>query len=292
MHEEEGQLTFFDLGIWSGKTFPELSPLPREKISAQSLKKPAELYTADYLFLNLQEGFGDLLGPYWEINSPWLGEYWTLNTGASPKDAKESSLLQILEDSPPLSFYLSKTTCLKLLRRMEKLNQYIPAPLRQALEIQAELVPQTSFLHCSSPSSHLFTESYCIKGNSINRQDHNGGNGRGLQKNICYTLTTVDRHCVFAYTLGDETATYPNDEVPNQVVLPNGFHSGIRYLTPLECERLMGFPNYWTALEGASNNARYEALGNSVAIPCVKFVLQGIALYTVMKQHLAPRYRN
>ena len=53
----------------------------------------------------------------------------------------------------------------------------------------------------------------------------------------------------------------------------------IRRLTPLECERLQGFPDGWTALEGASDSARYKALGNSVAIPCVEFVLRGIAFF-------------
>ena len=52
----------------------------------------------------------------------------------------------------------------------------------------------------------------------------------------------------------------------------------IRRLTPLECERLQGFPDHWTDLPGASDSARYKALGNSVAIPCVDFVLRGIAL--------------
>lgn len=52
----------------------------------------------------------------------------------------------------------------------------------------------------------------------------------------------------------------------------------IRRLLPLECERLQGFPDGWTDIPGASDSARYKALGNSVAIPCVDFVLQGIAL--------------
>lgn len=38
----------------------------------------------------------------------------------------------------------------------------------------------------------------------------------------------------------------------------------IRRLTPLECERLQGFPDGWTALSDASDSARYRALGNSV----------------------------
>lgn len=52
----------------------------------------------------------------------------------------------------------------------------------------------------------------------------------------------------------------------------------IRRLTPLECERLQGFPDGWTELPGASDSARYKALGNSVAIPCVEYVMHGIAL--------------
>lgn len=38
----------------------------------------------------------------------------------------------------------------------------------------------------------------------------------------------------------------------------------IRRLTPLECERLQGFPDSWTDIPGASDSARYKALGNSV----------------------------
>ena len=52
----------------------------------------------------------------------------------------------------------------------------------------------------------------------------------------------------------------------------------IRRLTPLECERLQGFPDGWTDIPDASDSARYKALGNSVAIPCVEYVLRGIAL--------------
>lgn len=51
----------------------------------------------------------------------------------------------------------------------------------------------------------------------------------------------------------------------------------IRRLTPLECERLQGFPGGWTDLPGASDSARYKALGNSVAIPCVEFIMSRIA---------------
>ena len=53
----------------------------------------------------------------------------------------------------------------------------------------------------------------------------------------------------------------------------------VRRLTPLECERLQGFPDGWTAIEKAADSPRYKALGNSVAIPCVDFVMRGIAYF-------------
>ena len=51
----------------------------------------------------------------------------------------------------------------------------------------------------------------------------------------------------------------------------------ISRLTPLECERLQGFPDGWTDIPDASDSARYKALGNSVAIPCVEFIISRIA---------------
>uniref|UniRef100_UPI0018A0C721 DNA cytosine methyltransferase n=1 Tax=Intestinimonas butyriciproducens TaxID=1297617 RepID=UPI0018A0C721 len=57
----------------------------------------------------------------------------------------------------------------------------------------------------------------------------------------------------------------------------------IRRLTPLECERLQGFPDGWTDLPGASDSSRYKALGNSVAIPCVEYIMRRIVLYAGKK---------
>ena len=46
----------------------------------------------------------------------------------------------------------------------------------------------------------------------------------------------------------------------------------IRKLTPVECERLMGLPDDWSA--GGSDTARYRALGNAVALPCANFIFK------------------
>ena len=51
----------------------------------------------------------------------------------------------------------------------------------------------------------------------------------------------------------------------------------IRRLTVRECERLQGYPDDWTLLPGASDAPRYRALGNSVAISCVNYIMKRIA---------------
>jgi DNA (cytosine-5)-methyltransferase 1 len=50
----------------------------------------------------------------------------------------------------------------------------------------------------------------------------------------------------------------------------------LRRLTPLECERLMGFPDNYTHLLGAKSTSRYQAVGNSWAVPVVKWLGQRI----------------
>lgn len=77
--ETDGQLTLFDLDTWHGKTYLAPSPVQTERTSRRCLRKSAELSTAPYLFLDLRTGYGSLLGPLWEIDSPSLGEYMMLN---------------------------------------------------------------------------------------------------------------------------------------------------------------------------------------------------------------------
>lgn len=50
----------------------------------------------------------------------------------------------------------------------------------------------------------------------------------------------------------------------------------VRRLTPLECERLQGFPDQWTNIPGASDSTRYKALGNSMACNVMHFIGQRI----------------
>lgn len=57
----------------------------------------------------------------------------------------------------------------------------------------------------------------------------------------------------------------------------------VRRLTPLECERLQGFPDYWTDVpyrgrEHAPDTPRYKACGNSMAVPVMRWIGERIEM--------------
>jgi DNA (cytosine-5)-methyltransferase 1 len=87
-----------------------------------------------------------------------------------------------------------------------------------------------------------------------------GGKGALVAEDMSATLKTV----------GEPQALFPG----------NGT---VRRLTPLECERLQGFPDNWTRVpfKGKtypSNNVRYKALGNSMAVPVMRWIGEGISI--------------
>ena len=130
-------------------------------------------------------------------------------------------------------------------------------------------------------------DTICISGNIVDRQPQNGGNGLGCQEDLAYTLTAADRHAVYSRQRVDDFRR--NDVVSTQSARQHkdatdlicqqaeSYAYLIRRLTPLECERLQGFPDGWTDIPGASDSARYKSLGNSLAIPCVEFIMSRIA---------------
>ena len=559
---EAEQLSIYDLDLWCGRMFQEPSPAEpqKERISGSSSRRSSELKSVVFQSLDLTPGAGNLLGEfYWELISPWRGGASTLNTGVSPKDAKESSLSQILQADPPLKYYLSPKACLGILRRAFERGKELPKKLERALKIQAGLmrpdgqptgleayhinqrdegidlhgvsgalmattnmqmqtfvtqpdeavegfdgyngdltgdvaatlgincgmstgrngvmafaanqrdevrdlhdvagalgaqpgmkqqtfvasgvvtkgngdcflseerhtaltagggqagqgypcvltaafsagqgskaggigyqeecsptlkaaesgtnmVPSVlclndqggSVMDCSENVSGTLraqehghqplvfdnhgqdsrfrgpvqtaqtvssffgmggnntslveqeADAICIAGNTVDRQPQNGGNGLGCQDELAYTLTATDRHCIYARQRVDEfkdgevvstQSARQHKDATDLVVdvagldcrnaAENGDLCGtlqkgtsgsslnsihpirngllIRRLTPLECERLQGFPDGWTDIPGASDSARYKALGNSVAIPCVEFIMSRIA---------------
>ncbi len=78
-------------------------------------------------------------------------------------------------------------------------------------------------------------------------------------------------------------------------MLPKAAEYIVRRLTPLECERLQGFPDGWTDIgpwtddsgklhKESSDTAKYRAIGNSLAIPCAEKIMRGIKM--VSNKHL------
>lgn len=486
------QLSLFGHDSYCGKMCREPSPAgrPRGRTSALSSRKSSGLKTVPVQCLDLTPGHGDLLGrPYWEMDSAWLGDVWTLNSGASPREERGSSLLQILEDSPRPKYYLSPRACRGILRRVRERGKELPEKLEQALILQSGLLlphdwgrrretiafaanqmdevrelhdvagalgaqpgmkqqtfiagfsagagssagsigygeglaptlkgsaggncmpsvlclndqggqsmsvssdragtlraqmdghpplvlasqqggTETGIGRCpaipvagmsgdvcdrslweikgakrSGSGQNLVSGSeqqilgtttgnnqpvlfenhgvdsrytgphnvsptisaragtggnnlplveqepiYCITGNAIGRQPQNGGNGIGYQEDIAYTLTATDHHAVYnrqradmfqdGDLAGTQNARQHKDAAGLVIepVLEQFAVRLIRRLTPLECERLQGFPDGWTDILGVSDSARYKALGNSVAIPCVEYIMRGVAL--------------
>ena len=137
---EAEQLSIYDLDLWCGRMFQEPSPAEpqKERISGSSSRRSSELKSVVFQSLDLTPGAGNLLGEfYWELISPWRGDALTLNTGVSPREEKESSLSQILEETPHQKYYLSEKACLGILRRAEKRGKELPEVLRTALKRQA-----------------------------------------------------------------------------------------------------------------------------------------------------------
>ena len=88
---------------------------------------------------------------------------------------------------------------------------------------------------------------FAIQATVIGRQDHNGPNGKGFtEEGPMYTLERISTHAVAQ---------------KNQV----------RRLTPVECERLQGFPDNWT--DEQADTHRYKQMGNAVAVPVVQWII-------------------
>ena len=557
-----GQVSLFGPDSPYGKTSPAASPADgtrgrggkhRGRTSGRSSRRSSRLRNQRFMLLDLRSGAGNILGPYWEIDPPWLGCGGTLNTSECPKDAVESSLSAILQDSVPSKYYLTRKACLGILRRAKERKKDLPEQLELALKAQAGLAPlaaltsktiafaanqrdevrdlhdiagalgaqpgmkQQTFIaqDCLTPwdtqQARIFTpegkaptlasadggggrnpagllfsagvvskgsgdcfltpdchtalsggggqpgqgypcilaaafnagagsaagtigyqeeiaptlkgtasgnmmpsvlclndqggsvmecsedvagtlraqehghqplvfdnhgqdvrylgpvsatqtvsatfgmggnnqplvigtskaklfenhgidarytgphsvsptltnrsgtggnnlpivselpETLCILGNTVDCAPKNGGHGLGVQEDLAFTLTSEHRHAVFTRQRSDRfreddiasTESAQQDKDATDLIYQAARQAAvasiartcaselpklIRRLTALECERLQGFPDGWTDLPGASDSARYRALGNSVAIPCVEFIMRGIAM--------------
>jgi len=124
----------------------------------------------------------------------------------------------------------------------------------------------------------------------FNGLNNGKGNGLGIGKpgDPMNTLDTSSRHAVAC--IGGQ---HPNAAIGEEVcpTLTNAMGSGgghvpiignmiVRRLTEIECERLQGFPdNYTNIKENCPSGARYKALGNSMAVPVMRWIGERINNY-------------
>ena len=120
------------------------------------------------------------------------------------------------------------------------------------------------------------------KGGGANRNNDGKGNGLGIGKSgdPMNTLDTSSRHAVAvgfdAYNsavTGNITKTLDTGSDYHHV--PNVYSPtmAVRRLTEVECERLQGFPdNYTNIKENCPSGVRYKALGNSMAVPVMRWI--------------------
>ena len=127
---------------------------------------------------------------------------------------------------------------------------------------------------------------FALAENTIGRQPLNGGNGDGFtEKGPMYTLNATGVHGVahgfepgIAKREGnpsrfteEKSPTLRANMGDNQVAIAK--QMAVRKLTPIECERLQGFPDDYTNIkENCPDGHRYKAMGNSMAVPVMKWI--------------------
>ena len=171
----------------------------------------------------------------------------------------------------------------------------------------------------------------CLQGSMINRAEKNGPRGSGIDEDVSFTSNTADRHAVCVPTSPDDlylmsksyhfahaTPDQADALVATDYKCPPVVNADwrVRMITPLECARLQGFPDWWTdnltdsepsdaevrkwqgifdeycdingkkrktasqvrrwLMTEPTDAAKYKMWGNGVALPCVVFVLAGI----------------
>lgn len=118
-----------------------------------------------------------------------------------------------------------------------------------------------------------------------------GGKGPLIQDDMSGTILANNSQTLFQPVLC-MTDTQPNTSIDDEVCGTLSVHTAkdqpvvstgyiVRRLTPTECERLQGFPDGWTDVEfkrkKAPDGRRYKAIGNSMAVPVMRWIGERIA---------------
>ena len=128
------------------------------------------------------------------------------------------------------------------------------------------------------------------------RTANTSSNGWGIQEEVTHTLDTAQGIAVAAPAIALQTDVTPKAsiELAFTLKLPSSSGGGqpaaamtpdlaVRRLAPVECERLQGFPDGHTDVpyrgKAAADGPRYKAIGNSMAVPVMRWIGQRIKLH-------------
>lgn len=271
----DGQVTWSDLGFSFGRTLSEHSAATEDGTSTPCWKKLRVSQNQDFLYLDCRKsGNGQKQEPSTVMGGLSLGELTTLKTGEKPSEtavqeilsvwgphsvAEESRLSQILEANPLPKYNLTAKACLGILRRAERRGKELPKLLKQVFLMQSARAKA----NCKQRGFKDGTDLVCSSVDCRNFRE--GGEVNG-------TLQAKES--------GGQSLNLNNTIRQNMVV---------RRLTPMECERLQGFPDHWTDIgewiDGKgkkhkdADSPRYKALGNSIALPFWDWMLRRMARY-------------
>jgi DNA (cytosine-5)-methyltransferase 1 len=123
-----------------------------------------------------------------------------------------------------------------------------------------------------------------------------GGKGYLGSDNTAFTLSTVqDQQIAVAFSENQQGVVWEHDTFqslnrgggkPGQSYPAIREDMQVRRLMPIECERLQGFRDDFTNIPGASDSNRYKALGNSMAVPVMKWIGERIDMVEQMQKEL------
>jgi site-specific DNA-cytosine methylase len=107
-------------------------------------------------------------------------------------------------------------------------------------------------------------------------EKHQNGTGIGAEGAPAYTLDRQQAPAVVAVDFYNASTSDVSQTIkshsPNDVNIGGVIdHQVVRRLTPVECERLQGFPDGWT--DGQADSNRYKQMGNAVAVPVVEWII-------------------
>ena len=250
--------------IVSGRMLPEHLRVTKAKTSTRSSKRSRQSAPTTYQFLDLRNGKTPEM--WLEMDGVLRGESMTLNTGEFPSVARESTLSSILSTNVPEKYYLSQKAADGILRRAKKHGKQLPT-LSLSLSLDPGASAESVAVFDARGNGDGVTVPTIVGDHENRVTDYTAlifyqaaQFWRFKESDICPTLCARDAHS-FNHLLTWEDA----------------FHQRrVRRLTPIECLRLQGLPDWWCDDVPSSDAAIYKMAGNGIAMPCVSDVFERI----------------